>query len=65
MVWLGLVSKLENFELSLFKYRRGSFTCKEKMENTEERMDYKKFKLSENVGEEGNSDNMYSYSLRN
>ena len=63
----GLVClfKLENFELSPFKYRRERFTCKEKMENTEKRTDYTKFKFPEKVGDKGNSENMWWYSLRN
>ena len=57
--------KLENFELSPFKYRRERSTCKENMENTGERMDSTKFKLPEKV-EEGNSENLWWwYSLKN
>lgn len=35
--------KLENFELSLFKYRRERSICKEMIENTKETVDNAKF----------------------
>lgn len=51
LVW---IFKLKKFELSLFKYRRERFICKEMVENIEKRADNIKFKVFEKVGEEGN-----------